>query len=122
MGVLGLERAAIDLSGAETRQGFLRENEALGDFELRQLAVEEGAQIVFVEPFAIFQMNDRDWHFAQALIRRPEYRDFGDRWAGVAFGLHLRRRDILAAADDDLFLAVDDEQIAVVIEIADVAG
>jgi len=30
--------------------------------------------------------------------------------------------DILAAADDDVLLAVDDEQIAVVVEIADIAG
>ena len=36
--------------------------------------------------------------------------------------LDLERRDVLAAADDDVLLAVDDREIAVVVEHADVAG
>ena len=41
---------------------------------------------------------------------------------GVAGGFHFLRADILAAADDDVLEAIDDEQIAVFVEIADVAG
>src|SRR5262249_25945215 len=42
--------------------------------------------------------------------------------AGVAGGLDLGRGDILSATDDDILLPVDDEQIAVFIEVTDVAG
>ena len=41
---------------------------------------------------------------------------------GVDRGLDLLHADILAAADDDVLLAIDDEQIFVLVEIADVAG
>ena len=37
-------------------------------------------------------------------------------------GFHLLARNILAAADDDVLLAIDDEQIPARIDIADVAG
>jgi hypothetical protein len=35
---------------------------------------------------------------------------------------HLDAADVLAAADDDLLHAVDDEQEAVLVEIADIPG
>src|SRR4051812_174542 len=41
---------------------------------------------------------------------------------GVDRRLDLLAADILAAADDDVLLPVDDEQIFVLVEIADVAG
>lgn len=37
-------------------------------------------------------------------------------------GLDFLTRDILATADDNVLLAIDDEQIAVLVEIADIAG
>ena len=37
-------------------------------------------------------------------------------------GFDFGAADILAAADDDVLLAVDDEQIAVLVEIAEIAG
>ena len=93
-----------------------------GILNLASRAVEEGAQIRLVESAAVWQMDDRDRHFAEPLVGRAEHRRFGDVGAGVAGRLDLGRRDILAAADDDVLLAVDDEQIAVLVEIADVAG
>src|SRR3546814_19293475 len=41
---------------------------------------------------------------------------------GIERGLHLLAADILAAADDDVLLAVDDDKIAVLVEISDIAG
>ena len=120
MRVLGLERPAVDLAGPEPRQRLLREDDPLGDLELGDPALEEAAQILFAE--AVLGMNNRDRHFAKPLVGSAEYRDLRDVRAGVAFGLDLSGGDILAAADDDLLFAVDDEQIAVLVEIADVAG
>src|SRR5689334_21888990 len=67
-------------------------------------------------------MDYRDRNLAQALIRNSEDGDFRNLGAGVALGFDLCRRDILAAANDDLFLPIDDEQIAVFVEITDVAA
>ena len=51
-----------------------------------------------------------------------EYADFADRWACVAGRFDFGGRDVLAAADDDVLFAVNDEQIAVLVEVADIAG
>src|SRR5438105_6455689 len=67
-------------------------------------------------------MDHRDRNLAEPLVWRREYAYFGNGGAGVAGRLHFGRRDILAPADDDVLLPVDDEQIAVLVEIADVAG
>src|SRR5438105_2446384 len=67
-------------------------------------------------------MDDRHRHFAQPLVGRSEHAGFGHRWAGVASRLDLGCGDVLAAADDNVLLAVDDGQIAVLVEVADVAG
>ena len=66
-------------------------------------------------------MDNGHRDLAEAFIRRSEHCRFGDRRTGITFGLDLGRGDILAAADDDLLLAVDDEQIAILVEVADVA-
>src|SRR3954451_4865964 len=122
MGVFRLQGPAVDLSRAEARQRFGRNYDALRDFELGELAVEEGAQFVAAHALPVLHETDRHRHFTQALIRGSEHGGLGDGGAGVAFGLHLRGRPILAAADADLLLAVDDEEVAVLVEIADVAG
>src|SRR4051812_36009275 len=70
---------------------------------------------------AVLGMHDCYRNFPQAFVGRTEHAHFGDLGAGVELGLDFRRRDVLAAPDDDLFLAIDDEQISVVVEVADVA-
>ncbi len=59
---------------------------------------------------------------AEALVGQAEHRAFGNVGMGVDRLLDLDAGDVLAAADDDVLLAVDDEQIAVLVEIAEVAG
>ena len=85
-------------------------------------AVEEGAQAGLVELLVRLDVDDRHRHLAEPLVGHAEHRHFGDRRAGVAGRLDLGGGDVLAAADDDVLLAVDDEQITVLVEIADVAG
>ena len=78
-----------------------------------------------VKPFLgqpVAAVDDGDGDFAEPLVGRGEHADLADVGAGVAGRLDLGRRNVLAAADDDVLLAVDDEQIAVLVEIADVAG
>ena len=57
---------------------------------------------------------------------RPAVADharLADQRAGLERGFEVGRRDVLAArGDDELLLAVDDLQVAVVVELADVAG
>ena len=117
---LGLQRPAIDLACAEARQGLRREDDPLWDFELGHPPVEKLPQFALAQ--CRFDVDHRHRHFAEPLVRRAEHRRFCDRGAGVAFGLDLGRGDVLAAADDDFLLAVDDEQITVLVEVADVAG
>ena len=71
---------------------------------------------------AVFRMNDCYRHFSQALIGRPEDAYFGNLGACIEFSLHLCGGNVLAAADDDFFLAIDDEKIAGIVEIADAAS
>src|SRR5437868_3851466 len=66
-------------------------------------------------------MDHGDRNLTQPLVRYAKDRHFGDVRTCVAFRLDFGRGDILTAADDDLLLAVDDEQIAVFVEITDVA-
>ncbi len=122
MRVLGLERAPVDLAGAEARQRLVEKMMRSGILNFASLPSRKARSSSSASCSPFFSMDDRDRHFAEPLVGRAEHRRFGDRGAGVAFRLDLGRRDILAAADDDVLLAVDDEQIAVLVEIADVAG
>ena len=59
---------------------------------------------------------------AEAHVGRGDDRDLGDAGHAQQQLLDLERADVLAAADDDVLLAVDDREVAVVVEHADVAG
>jgi hypothetical protein len=61
-------------------------------------------------------------HLAQTVVRHSENARLGDIGAGVDLRLDFGAGDILPAADDDVLLAVDDEEITVLVDIADVAG
>ena len=66
-------------------------------------------------------MDHRTGHLAESLVGKTEHSDLGNGGIPVNRRLDLLARDILAAADDDVLLAIDDEEIAVLVEIADVA-
>jgi hypothetical protein len=55
-------------------------------------------------------MQDRDRDFAESVIRRSEHCRFGNAFAAIDGRFHLGGRDILAAPDDDVLLAIDDER------------
>ena len=90
--------------------------------ELGQALGKEGEKRLFVQRAVFLAIDDRDRDFAQPFVRNPEYAGFGNRRMSVAGGLDFLAADILAAANDDVLLAVDDEQIAVPVEIADIAS
>ena len=92
-----------------------------GSLNWASRSARKAASVVRVEP-ALLAIDHRRRHFAEPLVGDAEHRGLGHRGMGVDRRLDLLRADILAAADDDVLLAVDDEQIAVLVEIADVAG
>src|SRR6266542_2505437 len=57
-----------------------------------------------------------------SLIRRTDHGGLEDRGMAVQDGLDLLGIDVLAAADDHVLDPVDDPQVAVGVEDADVAG
>src|SRR5262245_49901110 len=59
---------------------------------------------------------------AEPLVVRSHERDLGHPGYVQQHLFDLRRADVAAAADDDVALAVDDRQVAVGIQHADVAG
>ena len=60
--------------------------------------------------------------FAVALVGDADDGGFGDVGVLVERGLDLGRVDVLAAPDDDVLQAVDDVEVALVVEAAEVAG
>src|SRR3546814_19607257 len=87
-----------------------------------QAPVEERPQSLLVEGAVVLAVNHGHRHFSKPIAGQAEDARFGDGGMGIERGLHLLAADILAAADDDVLLAVDDEKIAVLVEIADIAG
>ncbi len=67
--------------------------------------------------------GDRGDHFlAEVGVLDPDTGDLGDRRVLVEGLLDLPRVDVVATADDHLLLAVDDEEVAVLIDPRHVAG
>src|SRR5664280_2124936 len=60
--------------------------------------------------------------FAEPLVRAADDGGLGDGGVGVEDLLDLARVDVVAAADDQILLPVDDEQEVLVVLIAQVAG
>ena len=67
-------------------------------------------------------INDSARQFTQAFIRQAKDAGFGNGGMFVKCGFDFLAADILATTDDDVLLAIDDEQIAVLVKIADIAG
>ena len=66
--------------------------------------------------------HERAAALAEARIGRADDRDLGDAGHAQQLLLDLDRAHVLAAADDDVLLAVGDREEAVVVEHTDVAG
>src|SRR5262245_60241912 len=60
--------------------------------------------------------------FAPALVRDPDHGHLGDCGMQRQAAFDLDRRDVLAAADDHVVDAAGDEDIAITVEVAGIAG
>ena len=67
------------------------------------------------------QLDDREHHLAPLGIGNADHRDVADGRMREQLGLDLRGIDVDAARDDEVRRAIGEEQVAVVVEIADVA-
>src|SRR6185369_15978975 len=92
------------------------------DLEGCEAGLEEIPQLLFADLAALPSMKDRHRYLAEPFVGCTEHRRFDNALRAVERRLHFGRGDILAAAQDDVLLAVDDEQITVFVEVADVAG
>ena len=66
--------------------------------------------------------HERARALTEPRIGRRDHRDLGDARHAHQLLLDLDRADVLAAADDDVLLAIGDREKAVLVEHADVAG
>ena len=66
--------------------------------------------------------DERDHHLAAVLVGDAEHGDVGDRGVRVEHVLDLLGRHVLALADDDVLDPAGDEDRAVRVEAAEVAG
>src|SRR5690606_37895856 len=87
-----------------------------GPFEVVPHLVQRGHGVAGFDPY------HGGGAFAEARIGRGDHDGLGDGGHAEQHLLHLQRADVLAAADDQVGLAVGDGQVAVVVEHTDVAG
>src|SRR5690606_19087854 len=109
-----LQLDPVDLAGAEPRQWFGREDHPRRGLEGREPALEESAKLCLGNAASLAAMEDCYRDFPEPFIHDAENCRLGDAFAIVEGCLDFRGRDILPSADDDVFLAIDDEQIALV--------
>ena len=68
------------------------------------------------------QLDDGEHGLAHVGVGDADHRDVGDRGMGGEHALDLGGVDVGAAGDDQVGAAVGDEEVAVVVELAEVAG
>src|SRR3954454_9448286 len=81
----------------------------------------EGADGVRVGLRAVLEDDRRRDLLAHLLVRHADDRGLRDRGVLVEDLLDLARVDVVAAADDHVLLAVDDEEVAVLVDLGHVA-
>ena len=83
--------------------------------------VDERAQLVEVDGLARLRLHDRVHALAPFVVGDAEHRDVEDRGVLVDHRLDLGRVDVDPAGDDHVLLAVADVEVALVVEVRDVA-
>ena len=92
------------------------------DREVRNPLGHPAAQLLFGELRAVLE-HDGDLHVVLAeLARHRVHRDVPQRGVAEQRLLHLEARDVLAPAPQRVLLAVDEEDVAVVVDPAEIAG
>ena len=100
---------------------MIRNPDLLRQLERSQLRFQEVGQCVGRHALARVAKDNSADNFAQPLVGQTKDARFGNGWMLVDFGLDFLAGYILAATDDDVLLAVHNEEIIVGIEVADVA-
>ena len=101
---------------------FVAELHMTRTLDPRELVVEESQQLLGAQGLVLLEPHVGLGHLALVLVGHAGDRDFGDGRMAVDRLLHHARIDVVAGADDEVLDAVDEEQEAVFVEIADVAG
>ena len=112
---------ALDFSRRRPRQR-IDEHDAIGHLEGDEPRGNELAKLAFAADGPGPQHDRRRDGFAEPRIGHRKSADLGDRLVCGERLIDFRRTDLLAAAIDDLFQPACDEQIAVIVEPALVAG
>src|SRR5262249_25226712 len=112
-------------------------SEHLADHRLRQVCAEdhlrrnlvrrqrlpaEGPELILADRLSGAQHDPRAHRFALPRVRDAGHADFAARRMRRQRLLHLARPHLVAAGLDQILLAVDDEQVAIVVQVAEVAG
>src|SRR3954447_10046380 len=80
------------------------------------------AQLLLGDLLALLQRDRRADLLAQLGMRHPDHGRLAHRGVLVEDLLDLARIDVVATADDHVLLAVDDEEVAVLVDLCHVAG
>src|SRR4051794_21962497 len=110
-----------DLAGRALGE-LVDEPDAAGGLVGRDVLLDERADVVLGGVLAVLERHCRADLLAQRLMRHAEHRRLADRRMLVEHLLDLPRVDVEAAADDQLLLAVDDVEVAVLVDPGHVPG
>src|SRR6266478_5627377 len=110
-----------DFSRSGLWQAFIKVDRVWA-FVMGQARTAEFNQLALVCMRPQFQDHERLWHFAPLFVRYRNHRRLQNPRMGHERLFHLERRYVFTAADDDVFLAVHDQQVAVFINGGHVAG
>ena len=103
------------------REGIYDPN-LLRHLELRQNAPRVFKQLGNVQLSALSDNDKCNWLFAHNRIRFGDNRGLEHSGMRCEDRLDLARRYVFAPADDEILLAVYENQIAILVEVTDVAG
>src|SRR5712672_4085114 len=119
---IGIAQAALeDFSGIFPRQIGL-DFDVFRHLVVGELCLEAGAKGGDIERSAGLRLHHRHQRLAEFLIGNAEHRAIMDAGNGVQRRLDLGRIDVDTAGNHHVALAVTDKDIAVLVDIADVAG
>src|SRR6185503_11506140 len=101
---------------------LLHEADVLRHLVVRNLLATERADRLGIAALARLQLDPRAHHFAVAAVRHAEHLHVLDLRVAIQELLDLARRDVFAAADDQVLHAADDIAVAGCIERRQIAG
>ena len=94
----------------------------LGDFELGYVTGQKLRQFIGIEGMAGSQLNSSANNLPEPFVRNRKHARLNNGGMSVNGRFNIQAGDILAAANDDVLLAIDDGYIAIIINPAEVTG